>query len=51
MNFSGTCQCGLGIVPGVVHSPGVSMERQDGLVDPELCFLNFFFQAGQMEVQ
>ena len=51
MNFSGTCQCRLGIVPGVVHSPGVSMERQDGLVDPELCFFNFFFQAGQMEVQ
>ena len=50
MNFSGTCQCRLGLVPGVLSSPGISMERQDGLVDPELCFF-FFSQAGQMEAQ
>ena len=49
MNFSGTCQGRLGIVPGVLSSPDVSMEKWEGLVDPELCF--FFTQAGQMEVQ
>ena len=47
MNFSGICQCRLRIVPGVVRSPGISMERQDGLVDPELCFV-FFFPSRQV---
>ena len=46
MNFSGTCQGRLGIVPGVLSSPDVSMEKWEGLVDPELCF---FFSPGRSD--
>lgn len=43
MNFSGTCECWPVVVPGVLSSRGVSMEKWDGLVDPKL---GFFRQVG-----